>query len=541
MQRTSRVIFLPLIALCLVVPLINVSAQTYTYKDLYNFNCSTDACGLQQPIPLTQGRDGNLYGMSYAGGTSNGGTAWRIGPTGSYATLYDFSSGSFNNNAINGLALALDGNFYGTTVFLGKNNEGEIFKLTPAPVLTDIYDFASGPDGGIDGEPLTQGPDGNLYGHDWYNCYFFKITVKTGIVSNVTNTCPNPNTSYYGLKLGVDGKLYGNVSIGGANNKGEVYNVTTAGKITVIHSFNGTDGEVPVGNLVQATDGNFYGVTQQTSASTSTGEIFKITPTGKLTVLHTFNTDGSEGTNIQTGLVAASDGNLYGVTTGGGANDDGVLFQVTRTGTFTKLRDFNCLTDPCDNWVPLAQRTNGTLYGAGTSGSSGGSGGVYTLSSPTFHPFIIVQNYSAKSGQTVDILGNGFTGATAVDFDGIAATSFKVISANFITAVVSPASETGLVTVTTPGGKLSTQTNFKVRPAVTSFNPTSGSVGTPVTIMGTGFTGASKVTFGGVKATTFTVNSATKITANVPTGAQTGPIAVTTIGGTGSKGTFTVN
>jgi uncharacterized repeat protein (TIGR03803 family) len=309
----------------------------------------------------------------------------------------------------------------------------------------------------------------------------------------------------------------------------------------VIHSFNGTDGEVPVGNLAQATDGNFYGVTQQTSASTSTGEIFKITPTGKLTVLHTFNTDGSEGTNIQTGLVAASDGNLYGVTTGGGANDDGVLFQVTRTGTFTKLRDFNCLTDPCDNWVPLAQRTNGTLYGAGTSGSSGGSGGVYTLSSPTFHPFIIVQDYSAKSGQTVDILGNGFTGATAVDFDGIAATSFKVISANFITAVVSPASETGLVTVTTPGGKLSTQTNFKVRPAVTSFNPTSGSVGTPVTIMGTGFTGASKVTFGGVKATTFTVNSATKITANVPTGAQTGPIAVTTIGGTGSKGTFTVN
>jgi uncharacterized repeat protein (TIGR03803 family) len=541
MQRTSRVIFLPLLALCLVVPLINVAAQTYTYKDLYNFNCSTDACGLQQPIPLTQGRDGNLYGMSYAGGTNNGGTAWRIGPTGSYATLYNFPAGSFNNNAINGLALALDGNFYGTTVFLDKNNEGYVFKLTPAPVLTDIYDFASGPDGGIDGEPLTQGPDGNLYGHDWYNCYFFKITVKTGAFSNVTNTCPNSNTSYYGLKLGVDGKLYGIVPIGGANNDGEVYNVTTTGKITVIHSFNGTDGKVPVGNLVQATDGNFYGVTQQTSSSTSTGEVFKITPAGKLTVLHTFNTDGSEGTNIQTGLVAASDGNLYGVTTGGGANNDGVLFQVTRTGTFTKLRDFNCLTDPCDNWVPLAQRTDGALYGAGTDGSSGGSGGVYRVSSPSFPPFIIVQNYSAKSGQTVDILGTGFKGATAVDFDGIAATSFKVVSDNFITAVVSPTSETGLVTVTTPGGKLSTQTNFKVRPAVTSFNPTSGPVGTPVAIMGTGFTGASKVTFGGVKATTFTVNSATRITANVPTGAKTGPIAVTTIGGTGSKGTFTVD
>jgi len=541
MQRTSCVVFLPVIALCLVVPFFKVSAQTYTYKDLYNFNCSTDACGLQQPIPLTQGRDGNLYGMSNAGGTSNGGTAWRIAPNGSYTTLYDFPSGSFKNIAINGLALALDGNFYGTTVFLDTNNQGYIFKLTPAPVLTDIYDFASGPDGGIDGEPLTRGPDGNLYGHDWYNCYFFKITVKTGEFSNVSPTCPNPSTSYYGLILGADGKFYGNVPVGGANNKGEVYNVTKAGKITVIHSFNGTDGEFPVGNLVQATDGNFYGVTQQTSVSTSTGEIFKITPAGKLTVVHTFNTDGSEGTNIQTGLVAASDGNLYGVTTGGGATNGGVLFQVTHTGTFTKLRDFNCATDPCNNWVPLAQRTDGTLYGAGTGGSSGGNGGVYRVSSPSFPPFISVQNYSAKSGQTVDILGTGLTGATAVDFDGIAAASFKVISANFITAVVSPASETGLVTVTTPSGKLSTQTNFKVPPTVTSFNPTSGSVGTPVTIMGTGFTGASKVTFGGVKATKFTVNSATKITTNVPTGAKTGPIAVTTIGGTGSGGTFTVN
>jgi uncharacterized repeat protein (TIGR03803 family) len=231
MQRTSRVIFLPVIALCLVVPFFKVSAQTYTYKDLYNFNCSTDACGLQQPIPLTQGRDGNLYGMSYAGGTSNGGTAWRIAPTGSYTTLYDFPIGSFKNNAINGLALALDGNFYGTTLFLDTNNEGYIFKLTPARVLTHIYSFGSGQDGGIDGEPLTQGPDGNLYGHDWFNCYFFKITVKTGMFSNVTNTCPNPNTSYYGLKLGVDGKFYGIVPIGGANNKGEVYTVNTAGKI----------------------------------------------------------------------------------------------------------------------------------------------------------------------------------------------------------------------------------------------------------------------------------------------------------------------
>lgn len=82
---------------------------------------------------------------------------------------------------------------------------------------------------------------------------------------------------------------------------------------------------------------------------------------------------------------------------------------------------------------------------------------------------------------------------------------------------------------------------FKVLPAITSFTPTIGPVGRKVTITGSGFIGATKVTFGGVKAISFTVSSGTQITATVPTGAKTGNIAVTTPGGTGSKGIFTVS
>jgi hypothetical protein len=97
-----------------------------------------------------------------------------------------------------------------------------------------------------------------------------------------------------------------------------------------------------------------------------------------------------------------------------------------------------------------------------------------------------------------------------------------------------------MVTVTTNGGTLKSKQKFKVIPVLTSFNPTSGPVGTQVTITGSGFIGAKTVTFGGVKAT-FTVNSGTQITATVPNGAVTGKIKVTTAGGSAtSSGTFTV-
>ncbi len=110
-----------------------------------------------------------------------------------------------------------------------------------------------------------------------------------------------------------------------------------------------------------------------------------------------------------------------------------------------------------------------------------------------------------------------------------------------MTAVVPTSGTTGTVIVTTPGGTLKSKQVFKVIPQLKSFSPTSGPVGTQVTITGTGFTGASKVTFGGVKATTYTVDSGTQITAIVPPGAVTGKIAVTTTGGTASKGIFVVN
>jgi hypothetical protein len=179
----------------------------------------------------------------------------------------------------------------------------------------------------------------------------------------------------------------------------------------------------------------------------------------------------------------------------------------------------------------------GDTYAGGTA--VGGLGVFYSFDMG-LKPFVSMVAWYGAVGQTIEILGQGLKGTTAVSFDGTAATTFTVVSDTYLTVVVPPGTTPGFVTVTTPGGTLTSNRKFRVLPSIVSFSPTSGPVGTKVTINGTNFTGATKVTFGGVKAT-FTVNSDTMITATVPTGAKTGKIQVTTPLGTAtSSQDFTV-
>lgn len=143
-------------------------------------------------------------------------------------------------------------------------------------------------------------------------------------------------------------------------------------------------------------------------------------------------------------------------------------------------------------------------------------------------------------GTAVKILGTNLTGATSVSFNGTKAT-FTVVSDAEITTTVPNGATTGSVTVTTPGGKISTNKKFLVTPQITSFTPTSGTVGTSVTITGVSLTQTTSVAFGGVKATTFTVVNDTTVTAIVPSGAVSGKIGITTSGGKATSVTsFTV-
>jgi len=173
------------------------------------------------------------------------------------------------------------------------------------------------------------------------------------------------------------------------------------------------------------------------------------------------------------------------------------------------------------------------------NGGSLGNGVVYTLNM-SLSPFVKLLFTFGKVGKTIAILGSGFTGTTSVKFNGTPA-SFSVLLGTYLTAIVPTGARTGFVQVTTPSGTLTSNTKFRVTPTISSFNPTSGPVGTSVVIIGNSLAQTTKVTFGGVKATSFTVNSNTQVTATVPTGAITGKIAITTAGGTASSSaTFTV-
>jgi hypothetical protein len=190
------------------------------------------------------------------------------------------------------------------------------------------------------------------------------------------------------------------------------------------------------------------------------------------------------------------------------------------------------------------QDTNGTFYGTTINGGSSGNcyqgcGTVFSLSLG-LGPFVETRPTVGKVGTAVIILGTDLTGATGVSFNGTAAT-FKVVSSTEITTTVPTGATTATVTVTTPNGTLKSNVAFRVIPQIKSFTPGSGPVGTQVQITGVSLTQTIQVTFGGVAAINFTVDSDTQVTATVPTGARTGKIKITTPGGTATSGaSFTV-
>jgi len=235
---------------------------------------------------------------------------------------------------------------------------------------------------------------------------------------------------------------------------------------------------------------------------------------------------------------------LYGIATdcyGGGCAQAG-LFTITTKGVYNNIYLYPIGgSNSFQPMSPLLLSTNGTFYSTTEQGGTGSVGSFYSVST-NYKPFITLVNVrSGKEGTQVGILGQGFSSSSVVKFGGTTATTKTLTGSTFILATVPAGALTGTVTVTTGSTTLSTKAPYKITPTLTSFTPSSGPVGTSVTITGTGLLQATKVTFNKISAT-FTVNSDTQITATVPTGATTGKIVVTTKGGGVTSTTnFTVN
>jgi uncharacterized repeat protein (TIGR03803 family) len=277
--------------------------------------------------------------------------------------------------------------------------------------------------------------------------------------------CPDGRNPYGGLVQGTDGNLYGTTTRGGANNAGTVFRIPTKVRpFTRLHSFNTTDGAYPYAALIQASDGNFYGTTELGGANGG-GTLFQITPSGTLTSLYSFCAQASctDGKTPVAGLTQATDGNFYGTTELGGANGAGTIFQLTPGGTLTTLYSFCAQPSCADGENPLSgllQATDGNLYGAASVGGADNDGTIFSLATG-LSPFVKTVPAAGKVGLSIYVLGTNLTGATSVSFNGTSAT-FTVVSATEITTSVPTGATSGFVTVTTTGATLSSNVAFQI-------------------------------------------------------------------------------
>ncbi len=359
-----------------------IAAPAQSFCDLFSFD-NTD--GAYPVAELIQGTDGNFYGTTRGGGAYGLGEVFEITPTGTMTTLHSFE-GPEGGEPVAGLIQASDGNFYGTTLRGGAYGGGAVFKMSPGGTLTTLYSFCAQtgcPDGEEPEAGLIQATDGDFYGttRDGGGSYrygtIFKITSAGTLTTLYVFSMIDGGYPVAGLIQASDGNFYGTTSDGGASAicYGTIFKITPAGSLTTLHSF-GTlpkcsDGGEPQAKLIQANDGNFYGTTMIGGANH--GTVFRITPSGTLTTLHSFcQSNCADGASPLAGLIQASDGNLYGTTQYGAngynsvANGYGTAFEVTTTGTLITLYSFCAQVNCADGALPqaaLVQATDGSFYG----------------------------------------------------------------------------------------------------------------------------------------------------------------------------------
>ncbi len=455
-----------------------IAAPAQVFNTLVDFDF-TDGAGPYY-MSLVQGRDGNLYGTAFYGGTREDGTVFNVTPAGTLTALRSFD-GADGGGPNAGLVLSTDLFFYGTTAYGGNCNCGVVFNITPGGRLTALYSFTDGTDGAYPIAGLVQGTDGNLYGTANeggdltcaapYGCgTVFKITQTGAFTPLHIFELHDGGFPRGGLIEASDGNFYGTTYEGGdltcaaPYGCGTVFKITSTGKLTMLHSFDVSDGSGPSAGLIQATDGDFYGTTfygGDVSCLYGCGTIFKITPGGALTTLHDF--DGSDGSGPSAGLIQTTDGNSYGTTVEGFNAPGGTVFEITPQGTLTTLHNF-CSQNGCaDGNQPiggLVQATNGILYGTTYLGGVDGYGNIFSIDMG-LGPFVTFVRSYGKVGETGPILGQGFTGTTNVSLNGISA-NFTVVSDTYIRATVPVGATTGYVTVTTSSGTLKSNVPFRV-------------------------------------------------------------------------------
>lgn len=470
---------------------------------IYTFNSPYDGCCPVWSNLIAQGRDGKLYSTMPEGvGAIVGNGSWFSFAANELPVIHGL--GSRPHGPQSGLALGVDGNLYGGTLFGGLANGslGLLFKITGGLVVP-VYDFTGGSDGAHPAAAPIQGPDGYLYGTTYDGASagaVYKVDPRNG---TLVWAHALPAGTKAPLIIADDGNFYGTYPHGGMtingvapsnDNGGGVFRVTPAGVVTGIYNINPLsttsnggygDGGQPWGPVMQASDGWLYG-TASGYGQFNGGTLYKVALDGSgFKILHNFQT--ADGVDSESGLVEGGGGILYGLCQGGGSAQGqqvaaGTLFKIDFGGSnFVRLFSFYRASGTSGigpGSAPISTpmlHTNGRIYGITSHG------GTAVLESTTYGGFDdggelfsypsgsgpIISVVSRRSGNTNDrigIIGQGLTGATGVTFGGIAASPFtvKVVSDTYMEVVVPSGARTGPIRVYTPTASYATLYNFKI-------------------------------------------------------------------------------
>jgi uncharacterized repeat protein (TIGR03803 family) len=335
-------------------------SSTGAYSVLHSFTGSPDG---ESPGGLVFDQSGNLFGPTGYGGSNGDGAIFELTASGTEKVIYSFSGGVDGNGGTDGaypngpLVLDATANLYGTTIAGGaydceESGCGTVFELTPAGVETQLHAFTGEADDGNPKGGLIRDAHGNLFGTTAAEedlgplpGSVFEITSEGDFATLYSFCgCKDGGSPYGNLVQDAKGDVYGTTYYGGKqscyddyqNGCGVVFKLTPHERETVRHKFGGKkDGVYPTTGLVADAQGNLYGTTPYGGDLSCTygyiagcGVVFEIPKKGKEIVLHAF-TGGADGGVPQAALLIDAKGNLYGTTTIGGANSEGVIFKLT--------------------------------------------------------------------------------------------------------------------------------------------------------------------------------------------------------------------
>ncbi len=359
----------------------------YTFTDVAYDTGSTG--------PLLRDAAGDLYGVSLGGGSNSIGSVFELSPGGVLTTLHDFANVIGQPaHPVGGVVMDGAGNLYGEaalggalncTEIFNREDCGSVYKLAPDGTVTTLHAFQGGTDGDLPSGGLLLDKRGNLYGTTQYGGTPYGCGGTCGLVFEIA--AGGTYTVLHNFQGGTDGgsprsnlivdragNLYGTTYLGGSGGGyGTVYKLARNGTETVLHAFQGADGSMPAAGVVMDATGNLYGTTEYggDSPSEGYGTVFKLSPDGTHTVLHSFagNASGSDGELPRDNLLIDKMGDLYGTTQWGGYaychNEGcGTLFKVANDGTYSQVYLFrkDSVTGPIGG---VTQDAKQNLYGSG--------------------------------------------------------------------------------------------------------------------------------------------------------------------------------